>query len=154
MCCSDKENVTKLLFYCEDKELDQMVKTREDDAGFDLRCADHAVTVPAMGRVLVHTKLHVAIPPRFVGIVKSRSGSAVKEGIEVGAGVIDASYRGEVCVLLHNHGDSDVEIAYGDRIAQLCVLRSFCDDAVPVDSIDMLGVTDRGDKGFGSTGVA
>lgn len=109
--------------------------------------------IPAREAVLVGTGLHIAIPEGFVGFVKSRSGNAVKKWIEVGAGVIDSDYRGEVKVLLHNHSDEDVTFYYGDRIAQLCIIKITERDVEPVMSLDELGKTDRGDNGFGSTGI-
>lgn len=109
--------------------------------------------IPAREAVLVGTGLHIAIPKGYVGIVKSRSGNAVKKWIEVGAGVIDADYRGEVKVLLHNDSDEDVVFNYGDRIAQLCIIKISEADVEPVMSLDELGDTQRGEGGFGSTGL-
>lgn len=140
-------------FYCSDRELTQLARNNAADAGFDIRCAEHTVTVNARERKLVSTGLYVAVPEGCVGIVKSRSGNAVKQGIEVGAGVIDAPYRGEVKVLLHNHSDKDVVFNYGDRIAQMCVIKLSDMDVEPVMSLDELGTTDRGEKGFGSSGL-
>ena len=88
-----------------------------------------------------------------MGFLKSRSGLASKKWLEVGAGVIDADYRGEVKVLLHNHSDEDVVFNYGDRIAQLCIIKISEADVEPVMSLDELGDTSRGTDGFGSTGL-
>ena len=130
----------------------QLVKAHEDDAGYDLRAAETFSLARNSSR-LVHTGLYIAIPKGFVGLVKSRSGLAVKQGIEAGAGVIDAGYRGEVCVLLHNLGDAVAEFKKGDRVAQLLVLKLSEDEASHVSSLSELSSTGRGSDGFGSTGL-
>ena len=79
-----------------------------------------------------------------------RSGLAYKKGIDVGAGVIDEDYRGEVGVILFNFGEEDFEVAPGDRIAQLILERIATPDVEVVADLD---ATDRGAGGFGSTGV-
>ena len=85
-------------------------------AGYDLN-ALVATTVPARGKVLVSTGLAFAIPVGNYGRIAPRSGLAAKHSIDVGAGVIDADYRGEVKVLLFNFSDKDFSIVPGDRIA-------------------------------------
>src|SRR5713101_7867141 len=89
-------------------------------AGADLR-ASQPVTLPPGGRAAVPTGLHIEIPTGHVGLVWPRSGLAVRHGIDTLAGVIDSDYRGEVKVVLVNHGREPVTIAAGDRIAQLLV---------------------------------
>lgn len=79
-----------------------------------------------------------------------RSGLAWKHSIDVGAGVIDADYRGPVGIILFNHSDEDFEVKKGDRIAQLIMERIMTPDAVEVEDLD---ATARGEGGFGSTGV-
>ena len=144
---------TMLKFYCADPNIDQLYKAHEDDAGYDIRCAEHTVVIPARESRLIHTKLHVAIPKNFVGIVKPRSGLAVKSGIDVGAGVIDAGYRELVGVLLFNHSDRDFVAEYGDRIAQLVLLPIYHQALYKqVDSLEELESTDRAADGFGSSG--
>lgn len=146
----EERNKEKLLFHCEAPNLDQLVKAHPTDAGYDIRCAEHTVTIPAREYKLVSTKTSVAIPEGYVGIVKPRSGLALKNGIDVGAGVIDAGYRGEVGVLLFNHSDADFTIKYGDRIAQLVVVKLFDGE---VAAVEALPDSDRQSGGFGSTGV-
>jgi len=118
-----------------------------DAAGADLT-ASEAVTLAPGERAAVATGIHLAIPPGHVGLVWPRSGLAVKHGIDTLAGVIDSDYRGEVRVVLVNHGREPFTIAPGDRIAQLLVQRveraTFASG--PLD------VTGRGHGGFGSTG--
>lgn len=118
------------------------------DAGADLKSSEDDV-LPARGRKLVATGLRVAIPAGHVGLIWPRSGLAVKQGIDCGAGVIDAQYRGEIKVLLFNHSDQDVPIQKGDRIAQLLIQKV---ETARFERVDDLDATDRGDGGFGSTG--
>lgn len=86
----------------------------------------------------------------FLGYVAPRSGLAWKHSIDVGAGVIDADYRGPVGVILFNHSDADFEVKVGDRIAQLIIEQIITPNVIEVDDLDS---TERGAGGFGSTGV-
>jgi dUTP pyrophosphatase len=117
-------------------------------AGADL-CASEACVIGPGARAAVPTGLRVAIPPGHVGLVWPRSGLAVRHGIDTLAGVIDSDYRGEVRVVLVNHGDEDFRIAAGDRVAQLLVQR--VERAVFVEA-SALDETARAEGGFGSTG--
>jgi len=90
------------------------------------------------------------IPTSHYGRIAPRSGLAVKNFIDVGAGVIDADYRGEVKVLLFNFSETDFEIKVGDKIAQLIIEKYEKTELVQVDDLDE---TERGSGGFGSTGV-
>jgi len=117
-------------------------------AGYDL----HAVCggrVRARQRELVSTGIAVELPMNSAGIIKPRSGLAVKHGIDVMAGVIDEDYRGEIKVLLINHSDVDYYFEAGDRIAQLIITSVFNNGSF-VESD--LSPSSRGDGGFGSTG--
>lgn len=121
------------------------------DAGMDVRSVED-VTVPAKGRVLVHTGLVMLLPPMYEAQVRPRSGLALKHGITVlnTPGTIDSGYRGEVGVILANFGDSDFEVKKGDKVAQIVVapvLQAEIEEANEIDE------TDRGAGGFGSTGV-
>jgi dUTP pyrophosphatase len=98
----------------------------------------------------VPTGLFLEIPPGHVGLVWPRSGLAVRHGIDTLAGVIDSDYRGEVKVVLVNHGAEPFRIAPGDRIAQLLVQRV---ERAEFRRAAALGATDRGAGGFGSTGA-
>jgi len=117
-------------------------------AGADLR-ASEAALVPPGGRVAVPTALRLQIPPGHVGLVWPRSGLAVRHGIDTLAGVIDSDYRGEVRVVLVNHGEEAFRVAPGDRVAQILVQRVERAAFVAVSSIEDTG---RGEGGFGSTG--
>lgn len=118
-------------------------------AGLDLH-ASEGKTIPAKGKALVKTGLQISVPAGCYGRVAPRSGLAHKKFIDVGAGVIDADYRGEVGVILFNFSDEDFDVKVGDRIAQLIIERIAMSPVVVVDSIEE---TDRGAGGFGSTGV-
>lgn len=91
-------------------------------AGYDLYASKEA-TVPARGKVLVDTDISIAVPAGTYGRVAPRSGLASKHSIDVGAGVIDADYRGPVKVLLFNLSDNDFKVGVGERVAQLIVER-------------------------------
>lgn len=121
------------------------------DAGMDVRSVED-VTVPAMGRVLVHTGLVMLLPPMYEAQVRPRSGLALKHGITVlnTPGTIDSGYRGEVCVILANFGDSDFQVKKGDKVAQIVVAPVVQAEIEAASDIDE---TDRGAGGFGSTGV-
>jgi dUTP pyrophosphatase len=125
------------------------VRASADAAGYDLFAAAAVVVPPSGGRALVPTDVAVAVPPGTYGRVAPRSGLAVKHGIDVGAGVIDADYRGAVSVVLFNHGAAPFAVAAGDRVAQL-VLSRIATPAVAV--VAHLPSTTRGAGGFGSTG--
>ncbi|KAH7567282.1 hypothetical protein ACOSP7_010908 [Xanthoceras sorbifolium] len=118
-------------------------------AGYDLSSATET-KVPARGKALVPTDLSIAIPVGTYARVAPRSGLAWKHSIDVGAGVIDADYRGPVGVILLNHSDVDFEVKVGDRIAQLVIERIMTPDVLEVEDLDS---TVRGEGGFGSTGV-
>ena len=119
-------------------------------AGYDLHSLEQKV-IPARGQALVGTGLAFAVPVGNYARIAPRSGLAVKNSIHVGAGVVDADYRGEVKVLLFNFGEADFEVKEGDRIAQMIIEKYTLTDLVEVESLDD---TARGAGGFGSTGVA
>ena len=131
---------------------DNLTKKHFDDAGLDIKSAENFCICPGESK-LIGTGLFLAIPKGRVGFLKSRSGLAVKHGIEVGAGVIDVSYRGEVKVLLRNHGSEQVWFSTGDRIAQLVTLSINPFLYAEVDVKEYLDDTTRGQGGFGSTGI-
>ena len=120
------------------------------DAGVDLH-ARADTTLNAGEWEMVPTGVAVAIPEGFVGLVAPRSGLAARHGVGVvnGPGVVDSGYRGELRVLLINHGPDPIELERGERVAQLLVVPVARQDFVEVDE---LPETDRGPGGFGSTG--
>jgi dUTP pyrophosphatase len=120
------------------------------DAGLDLYCDEELVSLAPGERKLVSTGIAMEIPKTYVGLIWPRSGHAVKGGIDTMAGVIDASYRGEVKVLLVNHDGKVQLFRKGDKIAQILIQK--VDDFTPVAYNDP-GGTSRGNKGFGSSGT-
>ena len=123
-------------------------------AGMDLRAAvpeDEPLVLRPGSRFPVPTGLAFALPPGFEGQVRPRSGLAFKSGVTClnTPGTVDADYRGEVKVILINHGEEDFTIRRGDRIAQLIVAPVVQARWVEVESLDE---TARGAGGFGSTG--
>jgi dUTP pyrophosphatase len=119
-------------------------------AGLDLR-ADEAFTLAPGERRLVPTGLAVELPAGHEGQVRPRSGLALKHGVGMvnAPGTIDSDYRGEVGVLLVNHGQAPVAFARGDRIAQLVIAPVTRAELVVADELTQ---SDRGAGGFGSTG--
>ena len=119
-------------------------------AGSDLYALE-TVTVPAGGTAIVHTGIAVAIPEGYAGLIYARSGLATKRSLAPAnkVGVIDADYRGEIMVALHNHGDRAETVDAGERVAQLVVTPFL---SVTFEECDSLGETERGTGGFGSTG--
>lgn len=123
-----------------------------DAAGADLYAVtDGPVTVAPGETVLIHTGLALAIPQGFVGLVYARSGLATKQGLAPAnkVGVIDADYRGELMVALHNHSGETRTVEHGDRIAQLVIAPYLIAQFTQQEELDD---TVRGEGGFGSTG--
>lgn len=118
-------------------------------AGLDLYSIA-AETIAAHARALVRTGLSVAIPHGYYGRIAPRSGLAVRHGLDVLAGVVDADYRGEIMCALVNHGDEAIELEAGTRIAQLIIEAIATPDAAWSED---LSETERGGSGFGSTGT-
>lgn len=118
-------------------------------AGYDM-CSSVDITIASGCHGLVDTGIAFTVPYETYGRIAPRSGLAVKKGIQVGAGVIDRDYTGEVKVVLFNHGDDDFVIKRGDRIAQLIIEKC---EFPEIKIVNELLVTDRGSGGFGSTGV-
>jgi dUTP pyrophosphatase len=119
-------------------------------AGFDLRAATSLTLAPG-AHAVVPTGFAMAIPPGFEVQVRPRSGLAAKHGVTVlnTPGTVDSDYRGEVAVILINHGTADFSINRGDRIAQGVVAAVALADLIEVETLD---ATERGAGGFGSTG--
>ena len=121
-------------------------------AGADLyACNTEKITIAPHKTVLIPTGLSMEIPEGYAGLIYARSGIASKRGLAPAnkVGVVDADYRGEVMVALHNHSDIDAEIDINERIAQL-VIAPFL--KVEFNEADELSDTVRGVGGFGSTG--
>jgi dUTP pyrophosphatase len=123
-------------------------------AGLDLLAAvpEAAPVILAPGKyALIPTGLTIALPPGYEAQVRPRSGLAAKHGVTVlnAPGTVDADYRGEIGVLLINHGDTPFPVRRGERIAQMVITAVVRGELIPASS---LSATDRGGGGFGSTG--
>ena len=122
-------------------------------AGADLyACMGQDNVIPAGKTLMIHTGIAMEIPAGYAGLVYARSGLASKRGLAPAnkVGVIDADYRGEIMVALHNHSDDDQTIADGERVAQLVIAPV---PSVEFEAVDELDETVRGSGGFGSTGT-
>jgi dUTP pyrophosphatase len=133
-----------------DPDLPLPTRAYAGDAGVDLAAAE-AVTLAPGERVAVATGVAVAIPEGYAGLVAPRSGLAQRHGLGIvnAPGVVDAGYRGEIRVILINHGAESVRLARGERIAQLLVVPVSVAQMVEVDELPR---SERGAGGFGSTG--
>ncbi|XP_030581681.1 deoxyuridine 5'-triphosphate nucleotidohydrolase, mitochondrial isoform X2 [Archocentrus centrarchus] len=117
-------------------------------AGYDLYSA-YDYSIGPMDKVVVKTDIQIAVPHGCYGRVAPRSGLAAKHFIDVGAGVVDEDYRGNVGVVMFNFGKESFEVKKGDRVAQLVCEKICYPDLVEQETLDE---TDRGAGGFGSTG--
>ena len=154
---------TSILSIKKDQDIRVLVKmVVEDDSltpeyktsgasGADLRANEDCILQP-LERKLIKTGVRVGIPQGFEGQVRARSGLSAKKGLTLvnGIGTIDSDYRGEVKVILINHGAQDFLVTHGLRIAQLVIAPVEQGHFIEVGS---LSETNRGDQGFGSTGV-
>ena len=138
------------------KKLDERAKiptyATEYSAGADVYMMEgDSVTVNPHETVMIHTGFAVEIPEGYAGLIFARSGLASKRGLAPAnkVGVIDADYRGECMVALHNHTSSPVTVEGGERIAQLAIVPFL---KAEFEAADSLSDTVRGEGGFGSTG--
>jgi len=134
-----------------DRELPVPSNAHIGDAAVDLHSRVDLTLQPGE-RSAVPTGIAVSIPVGFAGLVLPRSGHAHRLGIGVvnGPGLIDSGYRGEISVLLINHGGKEASFARGDRIAQLAIVPV---PTVEWTEVETLDETERGEGGFGSSGV-
>lgn len=122
-----------------------------EDAGLDLHAAEE-LTIKSGEYKLIKTGLKIAVPKGYAAFVYPRSGLALKKGVTVlnADGVIDSGYRGEVGVILINHGSQDFKINFNDRIAQLIIQKV---NTIEWNEVESLSESQRGEGGFGHTGV-
>lgn len=125
-------------------------RSSEGAVGYDL-CSAIECVVPPHGKALVPTDLSLCIPDGLYGRIAPRSGLAVKRFIDVGAGVVDPDYRGNVGILLFNHGDEPFKIEWGDRVAQLILEKVAILEVLETDDLDK---TKRGTGGFGLSSIS
>jgi dUTP pyrophosphatase len=140
----------KITYLKLDSELPTPSHAHPHDGGVDLYASEPVSLEPGR-RALVPTGVAVAIPRGYAGLVVPRSGLAVRQGLGVvnAPGLIDAGYRGEIKVVLVNHGHEAVSLARGERIAQLVIVPVVEQEWVEADD---LPDSRRGEGGFGSTG--
>jgi len=117
-------------------------------AGYDLFAAADAV-IEAHGKALIATDIAIAVPPGYYGRIAPRSSLAWKQHIDLGAGVVDADYRGPVGVVMFNLAATPFNVRKGDRVAQLVLTKIATPPVLQVDDLD---ATERNEGGFGSTG--
>jgi len=144
-----KEKTLKVFKIDEDANL-PVYKTK-DSAGMDISSNENVVLHPSEIKA-IGTGLIFEIPKGYEAQIRPRSGLALKNGVTVlnTPGTIDADYRGEVRVILANFGDKNFEIKKGDRIAQVIISKYY---KVKLSLVMSVSETERGQKGFGSTGV-
>lgn len=122
-------------------------------AGLDIRAnLNSPITLKPLGRALVPTGLFIALPQGYEAQIRPRSGLAIKKGITVlnSPGTIDADYRGEICIILVNLSSDDFVIEDGERICQMVIARH---EQAVWEEVEVLDQTERGEGGFGHTGV-
>jgi dUTP pyrophosphatase len=123
-------------------------------AGYDLYASLDAI-IPKRDRLLVPTDIGVKVPFGYYGRIAPRSGFTLKKKTDIGAGVIDADYRGKIGVIIFNHSDVDIKVSKGDRIAQIIFEKIYIETEEPdviLHSDETQNETERGSGGFGSTG--
>lgn len=122
-------------------------RAHDTDAGLDLYATEDKM-VPCYSAAIFDTGVHVQLPPNTAGMLKSKSGLNVKHGI-TSEGVIDVGYTGSICVKLYNHSDTAYIVHRGDKISQLVIVPIVIPPIVVVDELEE---SERGGRGFGSTG--
>lgn len=127
--------------------------SKDGDSGMDLRAMlDAPITLLPNTRALIPTGIHLEIPKGYEGQVRGRSGLAVKYGIGTvnGIGTIDSNYRGDIGVIVINHGVEPYTINNGNRIAQLVIAPV---ETITLDEVEELNDTNRGTRGYGHSGI-
>jgi len=140
---------TKLIVKRHSKDAILPKRASEKAAGYDL-CSSVACQIDAGQRTIVATDLSITVPPGTYGRIAPRSGLAVNKGIDVMAGVIDQDYTGKIGIVLINHGKEPFWVQEGSRVGQLILERI---ETPEVEEVQELASTERGDGGFGSTGI-
>ena len=126
----------------------------ESDSGFDLYATEE-ITIPAFGRTLGPTGIYFDLPQDFEVQVRSKSGLAINQGLMVlnSPGTVDEGYTGEIKVIIFNTNQSEFKIEKGMKVAQAVVARCVTGRWVNFNKVDSIGTKDRGNNGFGSTGI-
>lgn len=122
-------------------------RAHADDAGLDIYGLEDCLIKPGEGKLL-RTGIAISLPRGFFALVADRSSQA-KRGLKTAGGVIDSGYRGEIHVVLWNISQAEIEVRAGDKVAQLLILPV---TTPAIQEVSELDETDRGSKGFGSSG--
>jgi dUTP pyrophosphatase len=131
-----------------DPDLPRPFYSHKGDAGFDLRTRENVSIIPGE-KATLPTGLALEIPQGYVGLIWDKSGLAIKEGLKTLGGVIDSTYRGEVMVGLVNLSKNKYTFKKGDKVAQMLIQKV---KKVDFEEVEELESSDRGSRGFGSTG--
>ena len=123
--------------------------TYSGDAGLDLYAAEDVIIKPGERKV-VATRIKMEIPSGYVGLIWDKSGLASKNGLKIMGGVIDATYRGEVGVVIINLGDRKYRVEKNNKIAQMLIQKV---ESAEIEEVENLENSSRGDGGFGSSGL-
>ncbi|MDO8623533.1 MAG: dUTP diphosphatase [archaeon] len=143
---AEKKEILKIKKLSKDVELPEYVNS---EVGIDLR-ANENISIEPYEQKIIKTGIAMEIPKNHVGLIRDRAGIVKKMGIHTSAGTFDPNYRGEISVILVNFGDEAVLIEKGMRIAQLVILPV---TKVSIKQVEKLEDSERGEKGFGSTGI-
>jgi dUTP pyrophosphatase len=147
----EQKNITWIKF---SPEATIPTKGSKYSAGYDLYASQN-VLISKRDRLLIPTDIGVKVPFGYYGRIAPRSGFTLKKKTDIGAGVIDADYRGKIGIIIFNHSDVDIMISKGDRIAQIIFEKIFIETERPnviLHSEETGNETERGSGGFGSTG--
>lgn len=125
-------------------------KAKDSDVGYDLRANEEKVILAYGETAVICTGISLEMPDHLWARISPRSGLAAKNGIDVLAGIVDSGYRGEIKVVLANHGNAPFIVKKGDRIAQLIFHKA---ERPLLVGVTALSSSDRNGEGFGSTGV-
>jgi len=146
--CKGKENcVLEVKRFLEHVSMPEYAM--ESDIGIDLKACE-TLTLKPLEQKTVRTGIAIKVPEGHVGLIRDRAGIVTKMNVHTAAGTFDPAYRGEVSVVLINFGDDTVEIEAGMRIAQLLIIPV---TKAEIKEVKKLDITERYDKGFGSTGM-
>lgn len=137
--------------------VDADLKTQPEEKRVRINLDEKYIEIgPNGARAIINTGLSVSCPPNMYLDIRSKSGNSVKSGLEVGAGIIDSGYRGQIAVVLYNHSDRWVKIKHNDKIAQIIPTLIYDIDALKFKSCHELPPVNsnnpRGNLGFGSSG--
>ena len=142
--------MTTVIRYANTHKTKGLIKPREGDAGYDLYAPWDFIIKPN-DHYLMHTGIHIELPENTIGWITDRSSMARKD-ITVIGGIVDSSYRGSISVILANlHPRETAKIKQGDRVAQMIIVPVLTPDTEEVE-LEELSETERGMRGFGSTG--